>query len=719
MGGGLLQIVAYGSQDIYLTGNPQITFFKAVYRRHTNFSIESIKQVFNGSPNFGEEVSVTLQRNADLVHKMYLQITLPSVDISKANSDATTNSSAFRWVNWIGHVLLKEVELSIGGQKIDKHYGEWLHIWNELSQTTGHAPGYAEMVGNVPKLTQIYGSKTTNALNSNPTGNYTLYIPLQFWFCRNPGMALPLIALQYNDIILNFTFRTFNECIWAVQKNNSTDAYTYGSDLINSDEKTISSNTHLYVDYIYLDTDERRRFAQVPHEYLIEQLQYNGEESVTTTNVNIKLNFTHPVKEIIWVAQPINYRKRTYTNTKAGHQYFNYTDRWDYSGFTGTPESSYGPGMVGGKHPQNIPYGYPLIKNTEPVVRYTNIIGSDGNSTHLTATTNLSNGIHGAATCAAANFNIVGFATSNGLNEPSGALQVIGNNLSQYISVNGTATGGFLDGSLKIGDQHSVTLIDPDVTAAFKSTLATITHFYRLSGDGSTVGAGIGPIASGETVTDLTSTQAPQTGALIIRYDRPINTATTITASDAILRIQKVIGTNTTDNFLYDSGTLKYNPEEFIDSNNKIMNLNNTEGEIPDTTTKLNKSLQTNTANLQYLNLLDDGVNCTSKGKIVLNGNDRFSEREGKYFNLVQPYQHHTNCPAPGINVYSFALTPEDHQPSGTCNFSRIDNAHLNLTLTSNTISSENGSSATIKVYAVNYNIFRIMSGMGGLAYSN
>ena len=118
--------------------------------------------------------------------------------------------------------------------------------------------------------------------------------------------------------------------------------------------------------------------------------------------------------------------------------------------------------------------------------------------------------------------------------------------------------------------------------------------------------------------------------------------------------------------------------------------------------------------------MLDSGKNTVDKCKIVLNGNDRISERNGKYFNLVQPYQHHTNCPAPGINVYSFALTPEDHQPSGTCNFSRIDNAHLEVTVTANTISSTtNSGNAKIRIYATNYNILRIMSGMGGLAYSN
>ena len=533
MGGGLLQIVAYGSQDIYLTGNPQITFFKAVYRRHTNFSMESIKQMINGTAEFGEEINITLQRNADLVHKMYLQVKLPSINISASNADSNT-WSAFRWVNWIGHVLIKDIEISIGGQKIDKHYGEWLHIWNELSQTSGHAAGYAEMVGNVPKLTQIYSSNSTTA-NSSP--EYMLFIPLQFWFCRNPGMALPLIALQYSDIVVTINFRELNECLWSNKQNVSSYNISSGKDVF-STVPSIASNTYLYVDYIYLDTDERRRFSQVAHEYLIEQLQFNGSDTLTTTNSNIKLNFTHPVKEIIWVIQPTNFTKNGYTQSRAGHQYFNYTDMWDYTGFTGTPEPDSGPGMIGGKSQQNLWYGLPNVK-------------LEGNLTY----------------------------NNNSL---------------------------------------------------------------------------------------------------------PNGTTTTPT---------------------YNNLNAGYNDiKEYTHSNGNI-NLNDSKG------------LWSTSNNV---GLLDGGKNCVSKAYITLNGNNRFSEREGKYFNLVQPYQHHTNCPAPGINVYSFSITPEDHQPSGTCNFSRIDNAHLNVTLTDNTISTTyNSGSAKIKIYAINYNILRIMSGMGGLAYSN
>ena len=116
MGGGLMQLVAYGAQDIYLTGNPQITFFKVVYRRHTNFSMEAIEQTFSGSPDFGRKVYCTISRNGDLIHRVYLQVKLPAVTAKAA--------SYHRWVNYVGHALIKSVEIEIGGQRIDKHYGD-------------------------------------------------------------------------------------------------------------------------------------------------------------------------------------------------------------------------------------------------------------------------------------------------------------------------------------------------------------------------------------------------------------------------------------------------------------------------------------------------------------------------------------------------------------------------------------------------------------------
>jgi hypothetical protein len=293
--------------------------------------------------------------------------------------------------------LIEEVSIEIGGQTIDKHYGDWLNIWNELTQSAEKEDGYNVMVGNTTALT------TTDAGNPDSTGAATLYIPLQFWFCRNPGLALPLIALQYHEVKFNITFAPLASLCDATPSNSPV------------------LGASLYIDYIYLDTDERRQFAQVQHEYLIEQLQYTGAETVNAGSVKSKLALNHPCKELVWVVQPSGNEPADYSNSGA------------------------------------------------------------------------------------------------------------------------------------------------------------------------------------QTVTDA---------------------------------------------------------------------------------------------------------------KLQLNGQDRFSTREGAYFNLVQPYQHHTRIPATGIYVYSFALNPEQHQPSGTVNMSRIDNATLQLTAAA-------GANASLRVYAVNYNVLRVMAGMGGLAYSN
>jgi hypothetical protein len=456
-----MQLVAYGAQDIYLTGNPQITFFKVVYRRHTNFSMEAIEQTFNGSADFGKRVTCTVSRNGDLMHKVYLQVTVPSVTVPAAGS--------FRWLNWLGHILIKYAEVEIGGQRIDKHYGDWMHIWNELSQSAGHKVGYANMVGNVPALTLLTGDVAESTVPE-----LDLYIPLEFWFCRNPGLALPLIALQYHEVKINIEFRAASDCYFA------TGAV---------DVPQLSAAS-LYVDYIYLDTDERRRFAQVSHEYLIEQVQFTGDESVSSVSNKIKLNFNHPCKELVWVVQKDTHVSTADMSGNSGKQWFNYTDAVDTTWQSGVPSDPYGAGL----------------------------------------------------------------------------------SLSSAIAAAGVAS------------------------AEFPSSEGLVSGSY------------------------LTYTEK------------------------------------------------------------------------------------------------DSGFNPVFSAKLQLNGHDRFSERMGRYFNLVQPYQHHTNCPATGINVYSFGLKPEEHQPSGTCNMSRIDNATLQLTLTAATV---DGADAKVRVYATNYNVLRIMSGMGGLAYSN
>jgi hypothetical protein len=401
MGGGLMQLVAYGAQDIYLTGNPQITFFKVVYRRHTNFACESIEQTFNGAVDFNNRVTATISRNGDLISGMHIEVELPVI-----------NTAGEYWTNGIGNAMIKKAEIEIGGQLIDRHYGEWMDIWTHLTiPYDKRVVGYDLMVGNSDVL------DTTNGENKR-----RLYVPFQFWFCRNPGLALPLIALQYHEVKLNVEFRP-------------------SSDVIIGTTTSASMNScKLYVDYVYLDTDERRRFAQVSHEYLIEQVQFTGDESLTASSAtkNVTLNYNHPVKELIWV---------------------------------------------------NV---------------------TDANS----STTN-----------------------------------------KKWLTYSGTQT-------------------------------------------------------------------------------------------------ENLYGQN--DSF--------------------------------------------NTAKLQ------------------LNGHDRFSVRFSDYFRLIQNFDHHTRVPAKHIYTYSFAIKPEEHQPSGTCNFSRIDNAVMLFTYdTTNTTVA----ASKIKMFAVNYNVLRIMSGMGGLAYSN
>jgi hypothetical protein len=287
MGGGLMQLVAYGAQDVYLTGNPQITFFKVVYKRHTNFSMEPIEQTFSGNAGFNKKVSAHVTRNGDLITKMYLRVEVPEVCVREGLSETELQRTQFAWVRRLGHALIESVELEIGGSRIDKQYGNWFTIWYELCHETGHEEGYAKMIGDVPEMVEL----STPAANGRLKDKYTLYIPMQFWFCRNNGLALPLIALQYHEVRVHFEFRHINEL--CVHSDNFNPKSTI-SDI---------ENASLLVDYIYLDTEERRRFAQVSHEYLVEQLQTTGEDAVTSNSYKGRLNFNHPSKALYWAVR--------------------------------------------------------------------------------------------------------------------------------------------------------------------------------------------------------------------------------------------------------------------------------------------------------------------------------------------------------------------------------------------------------------------------------
>ena len=563
MGGGLMQLVAYGAQDVYLTGNPQITFWKVTYRRYTNFAMESIEQTFNGQADFGRRVTCTISRNGDLAYRTYLQVTLP--EIGQTLKNTTGNNGVFaRWLDFPGEQLISQVEVEIGGQRIDRQYGDWMHIWNQLTLTSEQQRGYYKMIGNTTQLTFITdpsfaavdGPCASNAPTQvcaprNALPETTLYIPLQFWYCRNPGLALPLIALQYHEIKINLDLRPIDECLWAVStlggagtgapstyytnQTGGSSGGQYGSCTAGQSQKVTQAYNQslvaasLYVDYVFLDTDERRRMAQNPHEYLIEQLQFTGDESVGSSSNKIKLNFNHPCKELIFVVQPdsnVDYCSSLNCGTQLfnllGAQPFNYTDAVD--------------------------------------------------------------------------------ALPNAIHAFGGGLSTIG--------AGAASNYGFIDASGQFQD------------AGADDINADSLHPWGYTGPNLNVD-------QGSSVSD----------------------AGTFVLSEASIDMHCW-------------------------------------GENPVVTCKLQ-----------------------------LNGQDRFSEREGTYFDLVQPFQHHTRSPDAGINVYSFALRPEEHQPSGTCNFSRIDNATLQLVLSNATVAGT--STAKVRVYATNYNVLRIMSGMGGLAYSN
>ena len=533
MGGALMQLVAYGAQDVFLTGTPEITFWKVSYRRHTNFAMESIEQTFSGQADFGRRVTCTISRNGDLAYRTYLQVTLPEINQEmKKSGDAGIYA---RWLDFPGEQLIAQVEVEIGGQRIDRQYGDWMHIWNQVTLSSEQQKGYYKMIGHTTQLTYITdpafaevngpcassGGPSQVCAPRKTLPETTLYIPLLFWFCRNPGLALPLIALQYHEVKINIDFRPIGECLWAVKSL----AATTGTQSVPTAYQQSLVAASLYIDYIFLDTDERRKFAQNPHEYLIEQLQFTGDESVGSSSNKIKLNFNHPCKELIWVVQPdsnVDYCDSLTGGSllfkTLGAQPFNYTDAID---------------------------------------ALPNAIHSFGGPAETSGTN--------------------AFITTNGLFQMANALDYT------------QSTSATINGTLGQGDW-----------------------------------------GFGENAT-------PESGS-----------------------------------YVSDAGTF----------------------------------VLAETA----LDMHCWGENPVVTAKLQLNGQDRFSEREGSYFDVVQPFQHHTRAPDTGINVYSFALRPEEHQPSGTCNFSRIDNAVLQLVLSSATVTGTQ--TAKVRVYAVNYNVLRVMSGI-------
>lgn len=275
MPGGIMQLITNGSEDIYLTGNPQITFFKSVYRRHTNFSMETKVIQFTGNINFGRTISSKITKQGDLVNDMYLQITINSIDPLGAN---------FAWIKKLGHAIISNISVELNGTIIDQHNGTWLDIWYELTRNSDHDYGYNQLIGNIPELTS-YNTDVKPVVN--------LFIPLQFWFNKYVGLAVPLIALQYSTMNINITLNQLENII------------------IRDDNFNLESvellDVSLLCNYIYLDGTERQRFATVGHEYLIDQLQFNEVENMISTIHSYNIDFNHSTKELIWAIKNGNF----------------------------------------------------------------------------------------------------------------------------------------------------------------------------------------------------------------------------------------------------------------------------------------------------------------------------------------------------------------------------------------------------------------------------
>lgn len=477
--GGLMQLVAYGAQDVYLTGEPQVTFFQTAYKRHSNFAIECIQQTVSGNSGPGNLVSVTIARNGDLVGAMHVVLQ----PINTAAAQLTSNNSLADMC-WVAERAFTSIDLTIGGQSIDKHYQLWFRLYAEVFLTDTKKVNYGKMTS----------MSTPNNVGQSATSY--VYLPLIFFFNRNPGLYLPLIALQFHEVRIDFTLSpTYNQYFGNIP-------------------------IQVWGDFIFLDADERRKYAETKTEYLIEQVQHLPGDPVGVSNENtpslIRLNFNHPVKELIWCYQ--------------------------------TPAPTQNPNSM-----WNFTSGVSNVNVSCDVSRLASV--------------------------------------------------------ASYVLPNWT-------------------------TAPF------------------------------------------------LYVPGPLNTNLTSTSNISVV-----------------SGNVVQWSNISVQSNVLTGNVFWNEGGLPNY----------GTANTAY----GFEVGPLHKFKVVLNGTDRFQNQFGKYFNQVQPYRYHSGSPYPGIYVYSFGLKPEELQPSGSCNFSRIDLPQVSVNLKS-------GLPPMIQqIFAVNYNILRIQSGMGGLAFSN
>ena len=633
-----MQLVAYGAQDIYLTGNPQITFFKVVYRRHTNFSMETIKQnisgqSFIGIDNVNNKATVTISRNGDLVTGVFV--------LAKQRDSNNT-------VGLCGDSIVEDVEIEIGGQRVDKHFKEWNQIWDELTTPYSKADGYKYMTG----------SFTNNFVTGMDTKQEMIRYPLKFWFCRNPGLALPLIALQYHEIQLKFT--------WGVGLYDSTKDNNLTR---SSTSLTNQHSVEVWADYVYLDTDERRRFSQVSHEYLIEQLQIQKEKGISSES--FKLNLEHPIKELIWTT-PHNPTSPQVAITDQkiklsinGHDRFFERDKEYF-----TLEQPY-------KYHTSIP-GYNIKENENSVLLHNTIFSKNYNFIDV-----------GSGNLSALNSADNVFTNKKIDNQTlSNSSLTTDNNTFLFISGGGDSNP---DIDFKIGDTVRVNYYNVvDRTGQQASgTTDQINAPEAWDGDLTTGSTLTGALRRRLTLKALDDTEPTWNGSSWVNDNQLQERYITSSEGDAghpVYALRPI-----KDTFVRDLGVTVSYTDRSIE--NIVRNF--TVLEVFKTTSLISgKTLYEIKFNDSIIDDLTQNTNHKVSFEIIAR--------------IQSPFSRCSQLNK-DIYVYSFCLEPEEHQPSGSCNFSRIDSAKILL--------SSSGSISNI--YAVNYNVLRIMSGMGGLAYSS
>ncbi len=338
MAGGILQLLQYSAQDVYLTSNPQITFFKVVYRRYTNFSMQAFEHPLLGA-QLGGRASLEIPRVGDLLFDMKLHVVLNQVDVPE--------NEKFAWTRRIGGSLLKSIRIEIGGQIIDTQYPEWIDIWVELSRQGNKERSYRKMSGDDPVLTTF---------NNATKPQYDLFIPLRFWFDTRVGLAYPIMAVWYHRTIINVEF------------NNKDLLYITGPTFTNLDAVDILSAS-LITNYIYLDLPERQKFTEHPHEYLIELTQYNNDESFNVNTKRIRMPFNFPTKEIFWAMKNGIYL----TNQK----FIYYTNNWDNAIIEFSKELFYNSIILNNSGIPSVPGTWmPAPPNTTTVINGINTTGN-------------------------------------------------------------------------------------------------------------------------------------------------------------------------------------------------------------------------------------------------------------------------------------------------------------------------------------------------------